>query len=95
LTWAGDGAHLHLEAIKAQAMAQGIEFSDESQNERGDRARAPLWRLASASTILATSVARLALLRALSGEVLTPEQLRAIYVRPSDAELNEHCREEK
>jgi hypothetical protein len=95
LTWAGDGAFLHLEAIRAQAIALGITFGDESQTGEPKQAGERLWRVALTPGALAISVARLALLRALSAEVETPEQLRAIYVRPSDAELNEKYREEK
>jgi tRNA threonylcarbamoyladenosine biosynthesis protein TsaB len=87
LKWAGEGAHLHAEAIRAQALASGIAFGYEAEDEqrRGDRQ----WVLASTQGILATEVAGLAQLRAKVGEVETPEQLRAIYVRPSDAEFNQ------
>jgi tRNA threonylcarbamoyladenosine biosynthesis protein TsaB len=93
LTWAGEGAHIHLEAIRAQALAEGILLWDESQNGHVERRSERQWTLSPPQPILATAVARLALRRALSGEVETPEQLRAIYVRPSDAELNEQGRE--
>lgn len=95
LIWAGDGVNLHKEAIRAQAISQGITFVDESQTGALEQAGERLWRVASAPASLATSVARLALLRARSADVETPEQMRAIYVRPSDAELNEPNREEK
>jgi tRNA threonylcarbamoyladenosine biosynthesis protein TsaB len=91
LTWAGEGAHIHLEAIKAQALSEGILSRDESQDGKGVLpGNGPQWTLAPAQTALATSVAELALLRIRSSAAIeTPEQLRAIYVRPSDAELNE------
>jgi tRNA A37 threonylcarbamoyladenosine modification protein TsaB len=89
LTWAGEGAHIHLEAIKAQARAEGILLRDESPNGNSMRGNGLQWTLAPAQPDLATSVASLALLRVHSARVETPEQLRAIYVRPSDAELNE------
>ena len=40
---------------------------------------------------LAQHVASLALTRFQENELDTPHTLRAIYVRPSDAELNEEC----
>lgn len=93
LKWAGEGALAHAEAIRAQAHSQEIPFSrdDESEAETTDGVQG--WTLARPPSILATEVAGLALLRARSGEVLPPDELRAIYVRPSDAELNERCRE--
>lgn len=95
LRWAGDGAHLHLEAIRTQAQARDISLLDEPQNGQVELGSARQWILAPPQSILAASVARLALLRVRSAEVETPEQLRAIYVRPSDAELNKPSREEQ
>ena len=89
LIWAGEGAHQYLEAIKSQALAEDILLLDASQEAPVEHASARRWIVAPAQTILAASVARLALLRIHSSEIETPEQLRAIYVRPSDAELNE------
>lgn len=90
LKWAGEGAHLHAEAIKAQALAQGILFRDESPEEvHTEQSREQQWTIAPAQDVLAVDVCKLALLKVRSGEVVSPEQLRAIYVRPSDAELNE------
>lgn len=89
LKWAGDGAHLHAEAIKAQALAQGILFRDESQEVHTEPGRERQWTIAPAQDVLAVDVCQLALLRVRSDEAVSPEQLRAIYVRPSDAELNE------
>jgi tRNA threonylcarbamoyladenosine biosynthesis protein TsaB len=89
LTWAGEGAHIHFEAIKAQALAEGILLRRESQNGNSVLEGEPPWTLAPTQAVLATSVAALALLRVRSAEIETPEQLQAIYVRPSDAELNE------
>jgi tRNA threonylcarbamoyladenosine biosynthesis protein TsaB len=89
LTWAGEGALLHAEAIKAQALAQGFLFRDETQSANPERGSEGQWTLAPAQDVLAVDVCNLALLRVRSGEVVSSEQLRAIYVRPSDAELNE------
>lgn len=93
LTWAGDGVQIHSEFIKAQASSQGILLWDETQD--GDRGPSDEqgWTLASPHEALATDVAEVALLRFRSDDTVTPELLQAIYVRPSDAELNEQCRE--
>jgi tRNA threonylcarbamoyladenosine biosynthesis protein TsaB len=90
LKWAGEGARLHAPAIEGRALAERILYGDEScgvhleQNE-GRRQ----WTLAPPQEALAADVGRLAWLRYRSNEVVPPEHLRAIYVRPSDAELNE------
>ena len=89
LRWAGEGAHVHAEAIEAQALAQGFLFRDESQHVHPERSSGQLWTLAPTQNVLAIDVGKLALLRVRSGEVVSAEQLSAIYVRPSDAELNE------
>jgi tRNA threonylcarbamoyladenosine biosynthesis protein TsaB len=89
LKWAGEGAHLHAEAIKAQALAQGIRFWDESETGKSESRTENQWTLALPQGALAIAVGRLALQGTRSGEMISPEQLRAIYVRPSDAELNE------
>jgi tRNA threonylcarbamoyladenosine biosynthesis protein TsaB len=89
LKWAGEGAHVYAEAIRARALTEGILFEDETQNGRTEQRIGRRWMLASTQTVLAKDVAMLALLRARAGELETSDQLRAIYVRPSDAELNE------
>jgi tRNA threonylcarbamoyladenosine biosynthesis protein TsaB len=88
LKWAGEGATIHAEAIKAQAMREGILFCDESQDDCPEGGDEPQWTLVSSQMVLATEIGRQSLLRVRAGEIETPEQLRAIYVRPSDAELN-------
>jgi tRNA threonylcarbamoyladenosine biosynthesis protein TsaB len=87
LKWAGEGAQIHADAIKAQALTEGIMFLDESQNGRHSEENERMWTLASTTVNLAVDVATLALLRVRAGEIVHPQQLRAIYVRPSDAEL--------
>lgn len=89
LKWAGEGARVHAEAIKARALAEGILYRDESQNLHVEQNKEQQWILAPAQEVLATDVGQLALLKYRSDKVVSPELLRAIYVRPSDAELNE------
>jgi len=47
------------------------------------------WTFAGSSNKLAESVAALALHEFVSGRTIPPDELRAVYVRPSDAEINE------
>ena len=74
-----------------------IAFHDEAREGRvslaGDE---EMWALAPEPPVaLAKAVAALALRRLDAGETERPEDLRAIYVRPSDAELKERCREQR
>ena len=48
-----------------------------------------VWSLRTSSNELAVSIAALALRDLANGNVISPEELRATYVRPSDAEINE------
>lgn len=93
LKWAGEGARIHAEAIRAQALAEGIMFLDESQNGQSARSGEQQWSIAASTPVLAADVAALAQLRVRARDIVPPQQLRAIYVRPSDAELNEKCLE--
>lgn len=88
LRWAGAGAHLLKDEIKERAQALDIGFRDEEREGSIATEAESLWTLAPACDLLAENVALLALQRWLGGETLAPQDLRAIYVRPSDAELN-------
>jgi tRNA threonylcarbamoyladenosine biosynthesis protein TsaB len=88
LRWAGEGATVHAGLIRERALAEGILFRYDSADGFAEQGSERAWTLTSTQKLLAREVAGLALLRARSGEVITPERLRAIYVRPSDAELN-------
>lgn len=91
LKWAGGGAHKYVEAIREAARARGFDFVEDG----GEGSEAPhhAWALAPAADNLALSVARLA--QALAGRADSPaaRELRPLYVRPSDAELNERCQQ--
>jgi tRNA threonylcarbamoyladenosine biosynthesis protein TsaB len=88
LKWSGEGAHIFAEAIKARALSEALSFqrADSQAVISSDEER---WTLVSSSSVLAVSVAKLALGRVRSGESSLPQDLQAIYVRPSDAELND------
>ena len=84
LVWSGPGAHLHRGLIEQEATARGIHF----------RAAAPAteasgWLLAPVESNLAKHVAALGTRAFDEGLLHRAELISAIYVRPSDAELNE------
>jgi tRNA threonylcarbamoyladenosine biosynthesis protein TsaB len=83
ITWAGEGAHAQLEILRAEAERRGIPF-----NLSGDRNG---WSVAPANTRTAESVAQLASREYRAGRITEPEDLRANYVRPSDAEMKVHA----
>jgi tRNA threonylcarbamoyladenosine biosynthesis protein TsaB len=84
LTWAGEGAHAQVELIRGEARAKGIDL-------KGSRAPGTNgWVLAPAARRLAENVARLAFREWRRGNVIDPEELRANYVRASDAEIKTH-----
>lgn len=87
LRWAGSGAHLHKEIIVQSALAQGITLTETPTLN----AKFTLdgWQLAADEPNLARHVAALAAQAFRSGKMQSAESLRAFYVRPSDAELNE------
>jgi tRNA threonylcarbamoyladenosine biosynthesis protein TsaB len=91
LRWAGSGAHLQREAIENGALARGISFAEISP-AAPSTTPARGWELAALETNLAKHVAALALAAFQTGRIQSPSSLSAIYVRPSDAELNERCR---
>lgn len=90
LTWAGPGAHQQRELIEGYASQLGITFGSDSTNV--SHSTVGVWRLAPMELNLARHVAALALQLFERGEVQSADTLRAIYVRPSDAELKEQCR---
>ncbi|HKO97102.1 MAG TPA: tRNA (adenosine(37)-N6)-threonylcarbamoyltransferase complex dimerization subunit type 1 TsaB [Pyrinomonadaceae bacterium] len=84
LVWAGEGAHLQKEVLRNFAREHGRDFGDSSGIERG-------WKLAPKPQNLARNVALLALQKYERNELESAHALKAIYVRPSDAELNQRC----
>jgi tRNA threonylcarbamoyladenosine biosynthesis protein TsaB len=87
--FAGGGAHKFGESLRERANTLGLKF-----RELKDAREEPLedeWALAPAIESLAAEVGALALSRYAAGERMGADELRAIYVRPSDAELKEQC----
>jgi tRNA threonylcarbamoyladenosine biosynthesis protein TsaB len=95
LRWTGPGAHVYADLIAARARELGIEFV-ESQAHTVSLDTASLdeaenrWTLVSHEHALAEHVALLALQKLHTGVPREAENLQAIYVRPSDAELNKY-----
>ena len=71
--WCGDGAKVYAEAIREFAGKHGIEHE---------------WSLELESRPLAKDVGIIAAKQAEAGILVQPDHLQALYVRPSDAELN-------
>ena len=95
LKWAGEGAQLLQEMVASDARQHGIPFQVESEPEGEVSAHEQgLWLLSPPAQDLARSIAALALLRYGGGGTWHPNDLQAIYVRPSDAELNDRCHEQ-
>ena len=88
LKWSGTGAHLQRDILEGFANDQGIRFSF-APAEDGNLGGA-VWELSPQEFNLARHVAALALQRFQSGAIQSPQSLSAIYVRPSDAELNQN-----
>jgi tRNA threonylcarbamoyladenosine biosynthesis protein TsaB len=85
--FAGGGAHKFEELLRGRAGALGLKFSvlaSASEEPLEDE-----WALAPRAASLAADVGALALSRYEAGERGGADELRAMYVRPSDAELNE------
>ena len=83
--WAGEGAHLQLEMLRQEAAARGINFELDPDEPRA--AQPNSWTLAPRQDKLAEAVAKLAMREWRAGKLIDPENLRANYLRPSDAEL--------
>lgn len=90
LVWAGEGAHQQIETLRA-------EDRDRSFGELapGPGESKPGWSLAPPVGQLAVSIAALALKAYGNGNTVGPDELRAVYVRASDAEINERWQREK
>jgi len=94
LTWAGAGAHQKRQFLEGYAQQLDIPFVEEVPEfpRHPQRQARNVWRLAAKEKNLAQHVSALALQWFESGELQSPHSVRAIYVRPSDAELKEQCR---
>lgn len=94
LTWAGSGAHLQRDFLQRYAQQNEIVFAVDASESNPDSAESvgSVWKLARREANLAKHVAALALQLFQADKIQSPHSLSAIYVRPSDAELNQQCR---
>lgn len=92
LRWAGAGAHLYARLIRVRALELGISFKEQEEANSSTIEESRQWTLAPDVQELAEPVALLALQRTSDNERHEAEDLHAIYVRPSDAELNTHVK---
>jgi len=90
LRWAGSGAQLQRDLLERSARENEISFADAGESIAGETSAAlEGWTLAAPENNLARHVAQLALQFFRNGKTESPDALSAIYVRPSDAELNQ------
>jgi tRNA threonylcarbamoyladenosine biosynthesis protein TsaB len=82
VTWAGEGAGQQLQLLTTRARDQGWPLIDPIESGPG-------WTIISETGNLANAVAALALKEEEAGRSLSAEELHAVYVRASDAEINE------
>jgi tRNA threonylcarbamoyladenosine biosynthesis protein TsaB len=93
LKWAGAGAHAHIAAIIEFAKDRGIIWGAEVSEVNGLTAEKKAgWMLAPPCESYAEEIAALGLSSYRQGSALVAGDLHALYVRLSDAELNEKCR---
>jgi len=85
LTWAGEGAHQQIDLLTEWAREKRFFVTENGSD----------WKIVEETNNLAEAVAALALKGYRAGESLSAEELRAVYVRPSDAEINERWQQEK
>ena len=87
LRWAGSGARLQRAVIESAGLSRGIVLRDVSA-ESAPANVTQGWSLSANEGNLAEHVAALAQQSYAEGVMQRPDDLQAIYVRPSDAELN-------
>ena len=113
LLWAGAGAHVQADVLRAAAERAGLLWRVESdkagatgagaaEEQRGEKSLAEdslsgaqsrgVWALARTGGPYAAEVAALGVRAYKAGRASSAAELRALYVRLSDAELNERCR---
>lgn len=91
LRWAGPGAQMYAHAIEEKARELGIDFQKRSSQTNSPADDSAGWTLIDDDPVLAEHVALLALRQARGTDTARyAEDLHAIYVRPSDAELNKN-----
>ncbi len=93
LKLAGEGVKVYADLINAYVLQAGVSLIWEGNDPTFVESDEKKWMLAHSNENLAVHVASHARRLFQMRDPGNPEDLRAIYVRPSDAELNEQCRE--
>ncbi len=89
LRWTGPGALLYADEIKERAGVLGIDFVERDTQAKFEMEKENQWTLVKDQQVMAEHVGILALQQFRGGDFACgPSDLQAIYVRPSDAELN-------
>lgn len=88
LSWAGEGVHQQLDTLRTWADDKNLHFNQSTVGDMG-------WSVAPNAKNLAASVAAIALADYREGKSVAPDKLHAVYVRASDAEINERWQQEK
>lgn len=88
LSWAGEAAHQQSDALRTWARDKNLEFSQTATDNSG-------WSVTTNVNNLAPSVAAIALAEYREGKSVAADKLHAVYVRASDAEINERWQQEK
>lgn len=94
LTLVGEGAEMYSDIISAYALQSGISLIGQGKDFTPGESDHKKWVLAHSNENLAVHVAAEARRLFQGGDHGNALELRAIYVRPSDAELNQQCREQ-
>ncbi|MDX6385107.1 MAG: tRNA threonylcarbamoyladenosine biosynthesis protein TsaB [Blastocatellia bacterium] len=79
VVWAGEGAHLNAESLRTWPLDRELKG----------------WRIAAPENQIAISIAALARNAYRDGHTVSAQGLRAVYVRASDAEINEKWQQAK
>ncbi|MBC7932505.1 MAG: hypothetical protein H7Z38_18255, partial [Rubrivivax sp.] len=91
--WVGGGALVHRELLRETAGRAGLVWREQTAPEAHAWQRPNAgWSLITPVESYAVEIAKLGLISSEKGMSVNAESLRAIYVRPSDAELKERCR---
>ena len=85
LKWAGEGASIQAHALKEYAGVNNLSFGEGEELPTAGES----WILVPPCENLAASVAAIAFSEFQRGSAGSAESLKAIYVRPSDAEINQ------
>jgi tRNA threonylcarbamoyladenosine biosynthesis protein TsaB len=85
LKWAGEGALVQAPALKEYSATNNLPFAEEADLPTVEEG----WILVPSCENLAASVAAIAFSEFQRGSAGSAESLKAIYVRPSDAEINQ------